>query len=138
MCVTTAFDERDPAPWQRYEGRQPSLAAALRATHGAISGQTGPAPYDKLTSWCSNPNIEVQQNNGKTNCIGCHQYSMAWNPGANRFTRFSDTLNADSSFPQFGRSRRRANFPGEFSWSFDNEGVPAKITASRAKYGYVW
>jgi hypothetical protein len=140
MCVTTAFNENDATPWGSYEKNQPSLAASLKAVYEAIAKQPGPKPYDHVTSWCSDPNIEQQTNNGKTNCIGCHQYSMAWDEPKKSFTRFGQTLQVprQMDFPQFGRSQRRSTFQADFSWSFDNEQLATLIADSRKKNHYEW
>ncbi len=138
MCVTTSFTEKDPAPWHSFEGGQPTLAAALRAGYEAIAQQAGVPPYDKVTSWCSNPNIETQTGNARTNCIGCHQYASAWNPATHAQTIFQQTLQADNAFPQFGRSARRSNFPADFSWSFEYEGSTEQIREAREAQHFEW
>jgi hypothetical protein len=140
MCVTTSFREGDRAPWSSYEQKQTSLAASLRATYAVRDGQRDPSPYDEMTTWCSNGNIERQAGNGGTNCIGCHQYSMAWNEGNNDFTGFDETYDPanQDKFPQRGRSRRRGNFPGDFSWSMLYEDLPAVMARERQANGVVW
>lgn len=140
MCVTTAFEEGDPAPWSTFAG-QPQLAAALRAAHEEISTQAGTPPYNRVTTWCSNPNLESHPGNARTNCIGCHQYPNTWNNLAmpNRRTRFSDTYTQAfaAQYPQFGRSRRRLNFPAEFAWSFAMEFAP-EIREARERHHFEW
>jgi hypothetical protein len=140
MCVTTSFKEGDGAPWSTYEQGRPSLAASLRATYAALDSQRDPSPYNEMTTWCSNSNIERQAGNGGTNCIGCHQYSMAWNENSNDFTEFNQTYDPanQARFPQRGRSRRRSNFPGDFSWSTLYEDLPAKMARERQANGVVW
>lgn len=139
MCVTTAFNENDPKPWGAYEGGQPGLAAAVKAAYDGATEQRNPSPYDKVTTWCSNPNLEHHTGNGRTNCIGCHQYSVTWNRLKNRETYFNDTYAASQApeFPQYGRSRRRANFPADFTWSFGME-FQDQIKAAREAAGYSW
>jgi hypothetical protein len=139
MCVTTAFNEADPAPWSSFQAAHPSLAGSIQATAHELETQKGPPPYDKITSWCSNPNLETQQGNGRTNCIGCHQYSNTWNDSTNRPTNFGDTLTAQFSalYPQFGRARRRANFPTDFAWSSQFEFPPA-IEQARTAQDFQW
>ncbi|HEY5711124.1 MAG TPA: hypothetical protein VIT38_04440 [Allosphingosinicella sp.] len=138
MCVTTAFEEGDPAPWSSFAG-QPQLAAALRASHEEIATQAGPPPYNRTTTWCSNPNLESHPGNGRTNCIGCHQYSHTWNRETDMQAEFSDTYAREfaDQFPQFGRSRRRLNFPAEFAWSFGFEFAP-EIRSARQRHHFEW
>jgi hypothetical protein len=139
MCVVSSFTEADPTPWRSFEATNKlGLAASLKAAKEAISAQKGPAPYDKPTSWCSNQNIERQDGNGRTNCIGCHQYASSWNPATNAQTEFGETLVGDSAFPQFGRSQRRVNFPSDFSWSFTNEGLADAIESAREANHFTW
>lgn len=148
MCVTTAFNEGDAAPRKTFEASAPTLAASLKSSHDAIAAQVGEAPFDTVTSWCSNPNVERHPNNDKTNCIGCHQYSMtaiespglvglpSQNPkGENQFSDTiwlarqprlkpvtgNDLKNYRLFYPQLGRSRIRKNFPADFAWSTSME-----------------
>lgn len=138
MCVTTAFEEGDAAPWSGFAG-QPQLASALRAAHEETSRQAAPPPYEGVTSWCSNPNLESHTGNGRTNCIGCHQYAFTLNPATSRPASFSDTYNPAfaAQYPQFGRSRRRSNFPAEFAWSFPME-FRGEIRRARQRHGFEW
>lgn len=159
MCVTTAFEEKDPAPWRAFETSHPTLAAALKSTHEALAAQTEAAPYDRVTSWCSNPNIENHINNQKTNCIGCHQFSGAVNQNTalqrdqNGPTLFFDTLQLvrgggppvpaefrrayAANYPQMGRARIRKNFPADFAWSTLHE-FPGQIQRAREANGIEW
>jgi hypothetical protein len=155
MCVTTAFDEGDPAPWSTYEKSAPSLASALRASHLAMVAQAGAPPYNAITTWCSNPNVERHPNNDKTNCIGCHQYSLTLTentaiignkPNTDIEADFSESIWLDPetgqpaqgtalaayrmAYPQVGRSRLRRNFPADFAWSTSMEFRP-QIRAAR-------
>jgi hypothetical protein len=138
MCVTSSFAEGDAQPWAAFAS-QPTLAASLKATHEALSAQAGPAPYDKPTTWCSNPNLEFHEGNGRTNCIGCHQYSSTWNTLTNKEVEFSDTYDAAQAaeYPQFGRALRRRNFPAEFAWSFAME-FPFNIQQAKQKQKFEW
>jgi hypothetical protein len=79
-----------------------------------LSGSLGPwpAPHNKQTSWCSNPNVEVHAGNARTNCIGCHQIAFTRNERRNRQASFIDVLVSD--VPQFGRAQSRKNFTAEF------------------------
>ncbi|MCG8462540.1 MAG: hypothetical protein MI919_40160, partial [Holophagales bacterium] len=161
MCVTTSFREGDPAPGSHYEGSRPSLAEALTATHGALDTQLvdggsvaglpwpppltpGPweSPHDQVTTWCSNPNLEGHPGNGRTNCIGCHQFPNTRNEIRNQDNAFWETLAGD--YPQYGRDLFRRNFPADFAWSFYYEltdrGPSARgvIREAREKAGYEW
>lgn len=140
MCVTSAFREADPSPWSSYERNRPSLAAALRATYGALDRERDPQPYNEVTTWCSNANVETQAGNGGTNCIGCHQYSMAWDEGKSDFAEFYETYDPalGAKYPQRGRSRRRSNFPGDFSWSMLYEDLPGMMARERQANQVVW
>jgi hypothetical protein len=138
MCVISSFTEADPTPWSSFEATQPGLAASIKAAYEGVKAQAGPSPYDKPTSWCSNPNIERQTHNGRTNCIGCHQYASSWNPATNAQTEFNETYSGSSAFPQFGRSQRRTNFPSDFSWSFKDESVGQAIQEARAAEHFDW
>lgn len=122
MCVTTAFEEGDAAPWQSFAA-QPQLAAALRATHEELARQAEAPPFDRITTWCSNPNVETQIGNARTNCVGCHQYSRTWNPLADGLAEGLDPITPGFAtlYPQFGRSRRRTNFPADFAWAFSRQ-----------------
>ncbi|WP_156035574.1 hypothetical protein [Caulobacter sp. UNC358MFTsu5.1] len=139
MCVTTAFNETDPKPWGPYESGQPGLASAIKAAYDGATEQRNPAPYDKVTTWCSNPNLEHHTGNGRTNCIGCHQYSVTWNELKNRETYFNDTYTASmaAEYPQYGRALRRTNFPAEFAWSFGME-FQDQIKEAREDQGFNW
>jgi hypothetical protein len=169
MCVNTSFAEGDPQPWQHYSGPQSPLANALQAAYNTIDDQakngsqataafapTSPdfptpfpdalmaaaPPHDVPTSWCSNPNIETHRGNGRTSCIGCHQFVYTMSErrtdsgGAPLFGSFAHVLVGD--FPQFGRTQARNNFPGEFFWSFFMEFQPAIEDAINASPGFNW
>jgi len=113
MCVTSHFEERDPAPWSHYERSHPSLAAALKVTH-----EWG-APY----TWCSGPYTELGVGNAKTNCIGCHQHAGTPQNTDDIFLDVpTDPANAArrAKFPHNSRSQVRRNFPGEYLWSFSH------------------
>jgi len=135
MCVTTSFVEGDPAPWAAFEQGQPQLAAALKASHQALVAKGAASPDRQKTTWCSNPDIETDDNNGATNCIGCHQYAASWDPDVNQATHFSFTLDPSrqARYPQFSRSRRRNNFPSDFTWTFRHEGTPQIIRRERER-----
>jgi hypothetical protein len=134
MCATGSFEEGDRAPWSHFT--DPSLSAALRGVHTEMdalvqrTSKNWPAVWNaiprlsKQTTWCSNPNLETHSGNGRTNCIGCHQYPNTFNEAKGEVTRFDDTLAVGdrvSDFPQDGRAQYRENFPAEFAWSFPVE-----------------
>lgn len=139
MCVVSAFDEEDSEPWRYYTGNRTSLGEALRANYDAIRQQItqGPwsAPHDRVTSWCSNPDIESHPGNARTSCIGCHQASFSRHPTENRPIDFSDVIAGD--VPQFGRSKYRQTFPADFAWSFGFE-FQGELVEAREKAGFVW
>jgi hypothetical protein len=100
MCVTTAFDERDPDP--RGGFGPTSLGLALAAT-GAAPG----AP-----SWCSNPYLELGHGNAASNCLGCHQHGGTG-------VGVDQILGDPDGFPALGRTQLRDNFPADYSWALD-------------------
>ena len=115
MCVVTDFVENDADALARFENL-PSLQAALAAT-GTEAGKP---------TWCSNPYIEHEAGNARTNCIGCHQHA------GSRFSEDatgsfdlnavivneSDQLGIANRFPANGRLRRRNMFASDYSWAF--------------------
>ena len=150
MCATASFDEGDATPWAG--STDAGFTGVLRAVHEEMNAQTRrtlpqwPAEWRRNprfaspTTWCSNPNIEAHAGNGRTNCIGCHQFPNTTNDRTGLITRFSDTLTVDdrvADFPQNGRSLYRQNFPADFAWSFNFEFGPA-IQAARAAAGFEW
>lgn len=137
MCVTSAFNEGDPRPWEHYIDSHPSLARVLESSHRELRDD---APDEaSVTTWCSNPNIEFQPGNARTNCVGCHQYAYTWNVGRGAQTSFDDTYdpNQGAEYPQFGRARRRHNFTADFAWSFGLEFQPSVVDARQAA-GVEW
>lgn len=163
MCVTSAFAEKDPAPWSHYESSAPTLAAAIKKSYDAMVGQKQAPPFDMVTSWCSNPNVEGHINNDKTNCIGCHQYSTTLSENKRIFglpegqpaaNDFADTIwisrarprvpvPADYQaqyrllYPQLGRARMRNNFAADFAWSTHFEFI-GTIGDAREDAGFTW
>ena len=150
MCATASFEEGDAEPWSHFS--DPSLHGALRGVHSELDALTArtakswPAEWKAVprlaepTTWCSNPNIEQHPGNGRTNCIGCHQYPNTFNDRANRLARFSDTLAVNdnlSFYPQDGRARHRENFPADFAWSFLFE-YRGLINAARREADFEW
>ncbi len=116
MCVVTDFIEKDDNMLQRFN-EFPSLQAALEATGSSEAG----AP-----TWCSNPYIEHEAGNARTNCIGCHQHagSRFAEDATSSFdlTKIIETesaeINIASRFPANGRMRRRNRFASDYSWAF--------------------
>lgn len=117
MCVTTAFTESDPDPRGGYAGVQASLGDALAAVHGGVG-----AP-----SWCSNPYVELGQNNAATNCIGCHQHGGT---GLQPETILGD----ENAFPARGRAQMRNNFPTDYSWAIDSGDLLQQMFADEESY----
>ncbi|SFF88179.1 hypothetical protein SAMN05518801_102413 [Novosphingobium sp. CF614] len=139
MCVTSSFNERDPQPWQSFTASAPLLAGALKANYSALAAANTAAGGDPnhLTTWCSNPNVEVHPQNHKTNCIGCHQYAGSWNAATNDMTEFDQTYQPnDVNFPQQGRDRHRRTFLSDFTWGVAlYENIPNRVRAARSRYG---
>lgn len=103
----------------------------------SLPGNLGPwpAPHNKQTSWCSNPNVEQHPANARTNCIGCHQIAFTRNERRKTEASFIDVMVGD--VPQFGRSLARKNFTAEFSWSFEIELRPS-IALAKALAEFTW
>ena len=55
MCVVTAYNEADEAPWESFD--ETSLSEALRAVQEEAGAYT----------WCSNPYIEHGAGNSRSN-----------------------------------------------------------------------
>lgn len=115
MCVVADFTEGDDQVLQRFNDF-PSLQAALQAT-GSDAG---------AATWCSNPYIEHEDGNARTNCIGCHQHagSRFAEDATSAFdltaviANESADLNVANRFPANGRLRRRNMFASDYSWAF--------------------
>lgn len=131
MCVVSSFEEGDPEPWEAFAGNFRSLGDSIKATYNAIKGTIGQPPHDKITTWCSNPFIETHQGNGRTSCIGCHQFSQT-------DIDFGSVI--QNKVPQVGRSKFRINFPSDFSWGIDMEfsGANGAIQRARKEAGFEW
>jgi hypothetical protein len=102
MCATVAFAEGDADAGGGFDAAQPSLAAALRATH---AGQGGP-------TWCSNPYLELGAGNSATNCVGCHQH-------AGTGTDVEAILGDEEAFPAHGRTELREDFLHDYSFQLE-------------------
>jgi hypothetical protein len=114
MCVATAFDERDPAPDGGFGG---TLGAALAAVWG---GNVAP-------SWCSNPYLELGENNAETNCMGCHQHAGTG--------LLPEAILADPvKFPAHGPVEMRNNIPSDYSWSVDHGDRLTRLFADVVEY----
>jgi hypothetical protein len=139
MCVTSSFNERDPAPWKSFETSAPDLAKSIKANYNQLDAANREAGGDPghLTTWCSNPNVETHPHNNNTNCIGCHQYAGSWNQVSGALTEFDQTFQVnDPNFPQQGRDRYRKTFLSDFGWGLAlYEGIPARIRNFRKRYG---
>ena len=160
MCVASSFDEGDPQPWSHYSGKQDTLGRSIRATFEAIQAHVskgitgniiiglddaklpatarGPwaAPHNKVTTWCSNPFVEMHAGNGRTSCIGCHQLVMTEslvNPG-NRASFLESTRGHE---PQFARALIFKNFTTDFSWAFQFQ-FQSIIGDKRKEVGFEW
>jgi hypothetical protein len=99
MCVVGSF-QSEFQDLERVREQYPSLYAAYQA---AASGNPG-------ATWCSNPYIESEANNQRTNCIGCHQF-------AGSRLRISTLLSGEAPFLQFGSLRQRTDHPGDYLYS---------------------
>jgi hypothetical protein len=116
MCVTTAFEERDPAPDGGFGG---TLGKAL----AAVNGRGGAVP----ASWCSNPYLEVGDGNADTNCLGCHQHAGT---GLLPETILGDPV----LFPAHGRTVVRNNFPSDYSYAVDQGDRLSRLFADVVAY----
>jgi len=118
MCIAVDYVERDGQVLDRYADL-PSLQAALAATEPTVG-----AP-----SWCSNPYIEHEAGNARTNCIGCHQHAgSTFDEGlsgqllpfdlAAVIANEGQNLTAGNRYPANGRLKRRNMFATDYSWAF--------------------
>ena len=113
MCAVTWFEEEDPELAQRYNSL-PTLSAALAATGG-----TGEP------TWCSNPYLEHGANNGRTNCIGCHQHGgsrVAYDidsDGTLDPLNLETIISNETLYPLAGREQIREQFPADYLYSFN-------------------
>ncbi|MCE9580137.1 MAG: hypothetical protein K8W52_43880 [Deltaproteobacteria bacterium] len=117
MCVTTAFDERDPDPQGGFAAIAPDLCAALAATRAAPG-----AP-----SWCSNPYLELGHGNAASNCMGCHQHGGT-------AVGVDQILGDPDGFPSLGRTQVRDNFPSDYSWALDAGDRLGRVFADEVEY----
>lgn len=118
MCVVVDYMEKDNQVLDRFADL-PSLQAALAATE----------PIAGAPTWCSNPYIEHEAGNARTNCIGCHQHAgSSYDEGlSGQYLPFdlpavianeSPNLNAGNRYPSNGRTKRRNTFATDYSWAF--------------------
>lgn len=152
MCVVTAFTEDDSQPWKTYTGSMKSLGGSIQSAYQALQEQISdgadevaganpndlgdlgpwPAPYNKMTTWCSNPRLESHVGNARTSCIGCHQFSFT-NTGGGTNPVFIEAATHGHN-AQFGRAQSRKNFPADFAWSFWMEFQPTITEAKRVAH----
>jgi mono/diheme cytochrome c family protein len=114
MCTVVDYTEKDADVVGRFSD-MPSLAAALGATD----------PTTGAPTWCSNPYIEHERGNARTNCIGCHQHAgTRIDESGGEFKletvipNAAELLADDNRYPANGRTRRRNRFPADYSWAF--------------------
>jgi hypothetical protein len=100
MCVVTGYEEKDPDPTGGFPRGKGSLGDALAAVYKGVG-----AP-----SWCSNQYVERGSHNAQTNCIGCHQH-------AGTGLKSEAVLGDNASFPEFGRTKIRKNFPADYAFA---------------------
>lgn len=132
MCVVADFTEGDDQALSRFADF-PSLQAALEATGSGVQG--GP-------TWCSNPYIEHEDGNARTNCIGCHQHagSRFAEDGQSSFdlnaviVNESEVMNVANRFPANGRLRRRNLFASDYSWAFSRLDDLTELIRSEVDY----
>ena len=110
MNVVVDYKEKDLNPGQWFAD-QPTLADAINAA------------ADSDLTWSSNPYLEHERGNAKTNCIGCHQHGgSTMGPdldGDSIADPFDLELVIDSPilFPSNGRIQQRELFPADYLWS---------------------
>ncbi len=98
-----------PGAWRNYEMCSVTGYKALPYEKRDSVRALAEAAIDRETqgdSWCSNPYIEVEPGNARSNCIGCHQH------GGSEATDVS----------RHGRGKVRRNFPSDYLWSM-NHGI---------------
>ncbi len=128
MCAVTWFEEEDPELAQRYQSL-PTLSAALAATGG-----TGEP------SWCSNPYLEHGTNNGRTNCIGCHQHGgsrVAYDiddDGTLDALNLETIIGNEILYPEAGRLQIRDQFPADYLYSFNKVDDLAGMIAGEVQF----
>ncbi|MFP4597034.1 MAG: c-type cytochrome [Persicimonas sp.] len=135
MCAVVDYLEADADAPGRFEDL-PSLQAALEA----IGSEPG-AP-----SWCSNPYIEHEAGNARTNCIGCHQHAgtrfkESFEEGRQPefdlqevIANASPTLDRTNRYPANGRTRRRTHFPSDYSWAFSRLDDLTELIRTEVEY----
>ena len=119
LCVVTGFDQTDPDPARLFlqdsSAHMQSLGESLQKLKQVYGS----------SSWCSNPYLENQTGNVRTNCIGCHQHALT--------SVLDDTVNYRDSceteaecqqieklrqeFPAYGKQKVRNLFPGDYVFS---------------------
>jgi hypothetical protein len=105
MCTVTSYLEGDADPRGGFAG---SLGDALASVNAGVD----------TPSWCSNPYLELGENNAATNCIGCHQH------GGTELTPLEIL-----ALPHHGTTRMRNNFFTDYSWAIKG-GAGEDLSAS--------
>lgn len=131
MCVVTDFVENDEEALARFNAF-PSLQAALEAT-GTEAGKP---------TWCSNPYIEHEAGNARTNCMGCHQHAGSrFNEDATSsfdltavIPNESEEMTITNRFPANGRLRRRNIFASDYSWAFSRLDDLTELVRSEVEF----
>lgn len=129
MCVVDSFEEGDADAPGRFE-EHPSLAAAMRAIDAGAGGPT----------WCSNPYLEHNRNNARTNCVGCHQHGGATvirdgnGDGVLEPLDLDALINDETNFPQTSRQQIREVFPADYLYSFNRVDDFAHVISSEVSF----
>lgn len=102
LCVTLDFQELDENPWSSYTDDQTlSLGEALKA----VQGKTG------QDTWCANPLLEGEPNNGVSNCLGCHQIAGERGKTAGQILKRDNPRSLDEG---------RTGFPNDYIFSIQS------------------
>lgn len=130
MCTVVDYVEGDDDVVGRFED-MPSLAAALGAT----------IPTRGAPTWCSNPYVEHEAGNARTNCIGCHQHagtrideSGAPFDVANVILGSDAVLSESNRYPANGRLRRHTTFPTDYAWAFSRIDDLTEVLRSEVEF----
>ncbi|MFU8802541.1 MAG: cytochrome c [Bradymonadaceae bacterium] len=135
MCVVVDYMEKDGRVLDRFTDF-PTLQAALAATE----------PVAGAPTWCSNPYIEHEAGNARTNCIGCHQHAgTSYDEGMDgQYMAFNLTeVIADESpvlsplnrYPANGRTKRRNMFATDYAWAFSRLDDLTELLRTEVEFG---